>query len=253
MNADYTSANLARAYDRNLPLAERKLAAERFNAELEATWETEEREARNEVMAGGIPRVKADLEAPARAAYAASQHRKGDWMQTAGRRQFWPHDPRASEVCINDIAHSLAMQCRFGGHSIFHYSVAQHSVYVSQVVPPEHALAGLLHDATEAYCVDLPRPIKRFLPGYREIEDRIWLAVAEHFGLDPVLPECVHEADNAVLLAEKEQVMSHSPSLPTWSVPGEPAPIVIDEWTPFRARYEFHFRFNQLTKARNVC
>lgn len=195
---------------------------------------------------------KPDDEAPARAEYAASQHRKGDWMQTANRRQFWPHDPRANEVFIDDIAHSLAMQCRFGGHCNFHYSVAQHSIHVSQLVPAEHALAGLLHDATEAYCVDLPRPIKRFLAGYREIESGIWLAVAERFGLDPVLPECVHEADNAVLLAEKAQIMRHAPDLPSWSVPGVPAPIVIDEWTVFRARYEFHFRFNQLTRARDA-
>lgn len=176
--------------------------------------------------------------------------RRGDWMQTATGKQFWPLDPRAEEVDILDIAAHLSKICRYNGACDWHYSVAQHSVYVSHQVPPEHALAGLLHDAPEAYCCDIHRPVKVHLTDYARIESGIWLAIAQRFGLDPLLPECVHEADNAVLLAEKAQIMRPAPA--PWSVPGEPAPIKVSIWTPDQAREAFLSRFALLMKARTV-
>jgi hypothetical protein len=86
--------------------------------------------------------------------------RKGDWMQTYTGRQFWPIDPRADEIDIVDIAHALSQQCRFAGHCKSFYSVATHSWHTSNVCNSENALWGLLHDAAEAYLVDLPTPIK---------------------------------------------------------------------------------------------
>lgn len=74
---------------------------------------------------------------------------KGDWMQTYTGRRFWPLDPVAGDIEIMDIAHALSNQCRYAGHTRFHYSVAQHSVQVSENVAPEHALWGLLHDAPD--------------------------------------------------------------------------------------------------------
>lgn len=106
--------------------------------------------------------------------------RSGDWIQTATGGQFWPMDPQPDEIDINDIAHALAMLCRFGGHCLRFYSVAEHSVLLSHAVPPEHALWALLHDATEGYLVDMPRPIKAFLPGYKEAEAGIVRAVIEY-------------------------------------------------------------------------
>src|ERR1039457_118422 len=75
--------------------------------------------------------------------------------------RFWPLDPNPEKILIDDIAHALAHQCRFGGHASRFYSVAEHSVHVSRLCPPEDALWGLLHDASEAYLVDLPRPLKQ--------------------------------------------------------------------------------------------
>jgi hypothetical protein len=158
---------------------------------------------------------------------------------------FWPLDPRPEEVFLDDISEALAKQCRFGGCCRFPYSVAQHSVHVSYQVPAQWALVGLLHDATEAYCVDVPRPIKRFLAGYQDIENRIWKAVAERFSLPREMPECVHLADNAVLLAEKAQLMLPSPA--PWSVPGEPADIVIVPMSWETACENFLSRFRELT------
>lgn len=176
--------------------------------------------------------------------------RKGDWILTAGGRQFWPLDPRAEEVCIEDIAAALSLQCRYGGHCRWHYSVAQHSVYVSYQVPAQHALAGLLHDATEAYCVDVPRPLKASLHGYAEIEAGLWRVIAARFGLAEELPDCVHDADGAVLLAEKAQIMPPSPA--DWAHQGRglvaptAAPVTIGYWTPEQARKAFLRRFHEL-------
>jgi hypothetical protein len=172
--------------------------------------------------------------------------RRGDWMQTATGKQFWPLDPRPEEVDILDIAAHLSKICRYNGACDWHYSVAQHSVYVSHQVPPEHALAGLLHDATEAYTCDIHRPLKRHLVGYAGIEAGVWVAIARRFGLSVQLPQCVHDADDAVLLAEKEQIMRPAPA--DWRVPGTPAPIKISPWTPDHAREAFLSRFALLVK-----
>ena len=115
-----------------------------------------------------------------------SSERRGDWFQTATGKQFWPLDPHPDEVCIEDIAHHLANQCRFAGACRAFYSVAQHSVLVSCAVPSEDQKWGLLHDAAEAYLQDLIRPIKAASAlgeEYRKIEDLVLRAVCEQFGL----------------------------------------------------------------------
>jgi 5'-deoxynucleotidase YfbR-like HD superfamily hydrolase len=68
--------------------------------------------------------------------------------------------------------------------------VAEHSVHVSELCLPEHALWGLLHDASEAYLIDLPRPLKQLseFAAYREAERRLQRAVAARFGLPPDQP-----------------------------------------------------------------
>ena len=173
--------------------------------------------------------------------------RIGNWMQTYSGRRYYPGDPRPDDVVIEDIAHALSMLCRFGGHCSRFYSVAEHSVLVSMVVPREHALQGLLHDATEAYCVDVPRPLKRQLSNYAEIEQRNRLAVAARFGLAVDLPECVHVADNDVLLAERDALFDRAAG--TWSIPGTPAQVGIVGWAPPMACSLFMQRYRELTQA----
>jgi hypothetical protein len=145
---------------------------------------------------------------------------RGDWMQTYTGRVFYPLDPHPEAVCIADIAHALAQQCRYAGHSLFHYSVAQHSVLVSTHVPREHAVWGLMHDAAEAYLVDLPRPVKHSVVGYDAAEERVLEAVAERFGLSLPMPDAVRIADNQALATEQRDVM-RSCGRP-WSLTEEP-------------------------------
>ena len=86
--------------------------------------------------------------------------RTGDWTQTFAGIQFYPFDPRPDEVKIKDIAHALSMICHFNGHTREFFSVAQHSLMVSYLLPAEHKLWGLMHDSAEAYIGDMIRPIK---------------------------------------------------------------------------------------------
>lgn len=101
------------------------------------------------------------------------------------------------DISILDIAHSLSMQCRFTGHSRRFYSVAEHCVRVSNMVPERFALWGLLHDATEAYLGDVSRPLKQTttMARYREAEARASRAVALKFNLLPNEPHEVKAAD----------------------------------------------------------
>jgi len=106
-----------------------------------------------------------------------------DWIETVSGKHFPFLDPQSDDIDIKDIAFSLANQCRFNGHVPF-FSVAEHSVAVAARLPAHLQLAGLLHDAAEAYVSDIPSPVKRYLPDYKVIENKIQAAVNAKFGID---------------------------------------------------------------------
>lgn len=117
-------------------------------------------------------------------------------------------DPRADQITIDDIAHALSVmpryagQCDMGGHPHYPLSVAQHSICVARMLPPELQMVGLLHDATEAYLCDVPGPAKVLLPGYVTLERKLWVCIAAKFGLPDVIPNEVQEIDLFVRRAE---------------------------------------------------
>lgn len=176
-------------------------------------------------------------------------NRKGDFIQTFSGKVFWPLDPRPEEVDIVDIAHSLSLMCRFGGHIREFYSVAQHSVLVASLLPDELKLAGLLHDATEGYLVDLPRPVKQWIQQYREIEHNLEKVIAAAFDVsfsDPL----IKQADNIMLLTEARDLLG--PQTYPWSVCATPADFVVSPWAPSHAEIQFTAYFNQLTSRRKM-
>lgn len=130
------------------------------------------------------------------------------WMLTASGKQFDPVDPQPDMIDLVDIAHGLANECRFAGQCRFFYSVAQHSVLVSQIVSPAHAWEALLHDATEAYIKDIPSPVKRLLPDYRALEARIEAAIRVRFGLPAEKSSEVAHADLVLLATERRDLMT---------------------------------------------
>lgn len=173
--------------------------------------------------------------------------RKGDWIQTFTGRKFWPLDPRPEDVCVEDIAHALSLLCRFGGHCVRFYSVAEHSLYVSQH-SGEHTLWGLLHDASEAYLVDVPRPLKKDLANYREIETGLQRTICEAFGLDAEQPDAVAHADLAILMTERLQIMTRAPE--PWASDTYPLDVRIGCYPPYTAEMAFLETFHRLYKAR---
>jgi hypothetical protein len=180
------------------------------------------------------------------------------WIQTYTGRKFYPLCPRSQDVCIEDIAHALALECRYTGHCREFFSVAQHSVMVSEMLSGEAAIWGLLHDAAEAYLCDLAKPIKWAFQvinsnwggtcSFAMAESRILLEVAKAFNLDPMIPECVHGADLRCLEWERRQLMGAPPE--EWATAkywdGTTTPI--ECWGPLTAEWKFLCRWNELRK-----
>jgi hypothetical protein len=140
-------------------------------------------------------------------------------------KQIDPASPESWDIHIEDIAHALSHLCRFGGHTREFYSVAQHSVRVARAVSRKNRLVALLHDATEAYLVDIPSPLKALLPDYRALEQGAWYAIADHYKLPRIIPEEVKVADECALWTEFHDYYDHPPhGLDTRELyPSEPA------------------------------
>lgn len=116
-------------------------------------------------------------------------------------------EPKEEMFCIEDIAHALSNQCRFGGHLPKFYSVAQHSYMCASIADTKDAYDCLMHDASEAYLLDIPTPIKSKLAGYKEIEHNLMLVLAEVFGFTYPLSAEVKNADKKMLELEWELLM----------------------------------------------
>lgn len=143
------------------------------------------------------------------------------WIQTMTGKKFDVLNPRAEDVDFVDVAHSLAHQCRFNGHTKQFYSVAHHCVVMSKHVPPAFALHALLHDAAEAYIGDMPAPVKAQFPEFSLMESAIMLAVYEAAGMEPWTMEAhetVYLYDMRMLLTERNQLLGAPPE--PWPLDG---------------------------------
>ena len=163
--------------------------------------------------------------------------------------RFWPLEPDPETVCIEDIAHALSCLCRYGGHSSKFYSVAEHSVKVSKLCAPGDALWGLLHDASEAYLVDVPRPLKELpeFAAYREAERRLQRVIAERFGIPPEQPASVTEADDTMLWIEAHSLLGSIEEDVIRDTPIPPEMEIISPLLPVEAERLFLDRFKELT------
>jgi len=151
------------------------------------------------------------------------------WIQTAGGKQFFPLDPDPSQLDIRDIAHALSNLCRYTGHVNRFLSVGEHSVRVANYmlgIQPENktkqgdsqarleACYGLMHDASEAYLQDLPRPLTEQpeFAFYRKAEAKLQSMIYKWCGLGEEEPAAVHLADMTMLSTERVALLGPSPA-----------------------------------------
>jgi hypothetical protein len=156
-------------------------------------------------------------------------------------------NPGGSQWGAREISIALSKVCRFAGHCSGFYSVAEHSVLVAKLVPPEHRLAALLHDAHEAFTGDLTYPLKRLLGQLvRDIEDRIDAELFARFGVALPLDPCIKEADRWMLHIEQRRLMTNHDEWPAAAPPpwwAEEA-IKIERLAPEDAARRWYCAFN---------
>ena len=133
--------------------------------------------------------------------------------------------PDPDQITVADIALSLGREGRYAGHTEEHFSVAQHSMLVAMLVPSSLRLDALLHDATEAYLKDLPRPVKVLCHDYQKLEERLASAIGERFGIGGMCAE-VKQADEIAYHLEINSEFC-SRLLPSYKQPyyGSPPPV----------------------------
>ena len=154
-------------------------------------------------------------------------------------------DPDPASIDPSDIARALSMQCRYGGHVKFHYSVAQHSVLLSDAVPIELRKAALIHDGAEAYLPDLPRPVKDRAPEYQEMDERLTRAVFERFGVPYTLMRDLKWYDVSICVDEMPTLIGYpDPELLNNGYRSLGVPI--HPWSPADAETRFLSRFKYL-------
>jgi hypothetical protein len=171
------------------------------------------------------------------------------FIETASGKRFAPLTPAVADICPGDIAHALSNQCRFSGHVRTFYSVAEHSVRVSELLEAWGCgrviqLWGLLHDASEAYLVDLPSPLKNdpAFGAYRDAERTLMEAVCERFDLPVDEPAAVRRADLVLLATEARDLMPFTPEY--WSkLTEEPLATKVVPWDSVTAERNFLRRF----------
>lgn len=162
----------------------------------------------------------------------------GAVILTADGTYFDYTDPDPAHFTLNAIAQGLSNTCRFSGQCNRFYSVAEHSVHVSRLVPPEFAVHALLHDAAEAFMSDLPTPLKHMLPDYKEIERDVETVLFRKFGLSETMPDEVKCADRVMLEVERRKLFDR---YDPWDITKgiEPPEMTLFFFSPIEARRWF--------------
>lgn len=170
-----------------------------------------------------------------------------DFIETFTNKQYHFLNPSESEVCIEDIAQALSMSCRYSGHVKRFYSVAEHSCILSDKVleitgDESQAYDALLHDASEAYLTDIPRPIKPHLDNYFDIELLAEKCIQSALKCKP-MNDLIARLDTNIVRDEAEQLFVNVPS---WASDYELTGVKVKGLNPEQARAEFMRRFNEL-------
>jgi hypothetical protein len=176
-----------------------------------------------------------------------------NYIETYTGKKFYVLDPHVDDISLVDIAHALSMSCRYTGHCREFYSVAEHSVHVSNMLEAaeydkEICMWGLLHDASEAYLADIASPVKPHLSNYKQLEKSVMEEICKKFSLPIDMPEVVHYYDMEMLRVEAQALMP-SKGL-DWQINKERLnPVTswkLNCYTPQQAKLAFLERFHIL-------
>ena len=179
--------------------------------------------------------------------HRTGQNPRGYYIRTFTGKQFYWDEIEKAEFDIRDIAHALAMNCRWTGHVKEFYSVAQHSVYASYEVPTHLALDALLHDASEAYVHDTPSPLKWYLrdhdfSAFSNLEKRIDKAIFKQYGLEHPRSPIIKEVDLRLLATENRDLMAPGEER-IWMI--KPYDWHIQPLLPIQAERLFLYRWHE--------
>jgi hypothetical protein len=175
------------------------------------------------------------------------------YIETYTGRAFFPLEPDARDVSIIDIAHHLSNQPRYSGATAWHYSTAQHCCLLADYIEERGGSALdcyqiLNHDDPEAYLVDVPRPVKQYMPEYRKWDKGINDVIRQWLGLGNLpIPSWQDDVDSRIIVDERAQVMSESVN--DWGHNLVPLGVIIEPWTPVRAEQEFLLRYAAYSSA----
>ena len=179
--------------------------------------------------------------------YSENKPSRGLPIELVSGKPFYPTNPSSEDVDIRDIAHSLSLINRYGGHTRKPYSVAQHSWYISHLVSNSSAIYGLMHDTPEYVLGDIVRPLKHDWPQYEGYENEVAKKICEKFNIFPSSwPMEILNHDIKICYTERRDLMNHTGET-DWGSPIEPHSIKLRFWSWRKARRKFLLRFYELT------
>jgi 5'-deoxynucleotidase YfbR-like HD superfamily hydrolase len=167
------------------------------------------------------------------------------YIQTYSGLMVNPLTPRCEDITIGDIAHSLSLKTRFNGHCDIFYCVSEHSVRCARYLQRQYgnqklSLAGLLHDAAEAYLCDIPSPLKPHIPGFKQMESRLMEVIVGKYGVAEELhDQRIKEADFVLLSTETRDLVGNMAHERWGSKFGRPLAEKIVPLSPREAEVEF--------------
>lgn len=126
-------------------------------------------------------------------------------------------NPTKEMINETDIIYALSRINRFVGHSKRAYSVAEHSILCLNMAnhlgyTDREKFLVLIHDFTEAYVGDCPAPLKRMLPEFSFIEEKVENAIYEYLGIEPPTAEeyeKIKVIDLTALVVEMRDLTDH--------------------------------------------
>ncbi|WP_454287282.1 hypothetical protein [Rhizobium arsenicireducens] len=144
-------------------------------------------------------------------------------LLNSGRRVD-PFNLGADYLSINDLVKPLPKLCRYSGQPDCHYSVAEHTVHLINIVPAGLKRAAALHDLNEGLTNDLPHPFKAALPDFVKFEKMVQRQIFTWFE---------EPWENMVLLEDWDRRICADEMLQIF-----PAPYVLEGREPFGIKVE---------------